>query len=85
VTIPNLTTTERLTMTTTAITAEAAEIVARYPDATFYADPNVDGIAWRAFTHGREESGPCGPDAGDLDQAVEWLYDLEDAGYTVAR
>ena len=23
--------------------------------------------------------------AGDLDQAVEWLYDLEDAGYTVAR
>lgn len=31
-------------MTTTAITAEAAEIVARYPDATFYADPNVDGI-----------------------------------------
>jgi len=72
-------------MTTTAITAEAAEIVARYPDAIFYADPNVDGIAWRAFTHGREESGPCGPDAGDLDQAVEWLYDLEDAGYTVAR
>jgi len=72
-------------MTTTAITAEAAEIVARYPDATFYVDPNVDGIAWRAFTDGREESGPCGPDAGDLDQAVEWLYDLEDAGYTVAR
>ncbi len=72
-------------MTTTAITAEAAEIVARYPDATFYADPNVDGIAWRAQVDGREESGACGPDAGDLDQAVEWLYDLEDAGYTVAR
>ena len=84
-TIPNLTTTERLTMTTTAITAEAAEIVARYPDATFYADPNVDGIAWRALTHGREDSGPCGPDAADFDQASGWLRDLENAGYRVAR
>ena len=46
-------------MPTTAITAEAAEIVARYPDATFYADPNVDGIAWRAHVDGREETGPC--------------------------
>ena len=68
-------------MTTTAITAEAAEIVARYPDATFFADPYVDGIAWRAH----DESGPCGPDAVDLDQARGWLRDLEDAGYTVAR
>lgn len=72
-------------MTTTAITAEAAEIVARYPDATFSVDANVDGIAWRAHVDGREESGPCGPDAADLDQASGWLCDLEDAGYTVAR
>ena len=73
-------------MTTTAITAEAAKIVARYPDATFFVDGYVDGIAWRG-THvdGCEESGPCGPDAVDLDQARGWLRDLEDAGYTVAR
>ncbi len=72
-------------MTTTAITADAAKIVARYPDATFYVDPHVDGIAWRAHVDGREESGPCGLDAADLDQASGWLRDLEDAGYTVAR
>ena len=72
------------TMTTTAITA-AAEIVARYPDATFFADPYVDGIAWRAYVDGREETGPCGPDADDRAQALAWLAAIEDAGYTVAR
>lgn len=69
----------------TTITVDAAKIVARYPDATFHVDPNVDGIAWRAHVDGREESGPCGPDAADLDQASGWLRDLEAAGYMVAR
>ncbi|TXH53628.1 MAG: hypothetical protein E6Q97_12745 [Desulfurellales bacterium] len=69
----------------TDITAYASKIVACYPDATFYADGNVDGIAWRAFTHGREETGPCGPDADDRAQALAWLAAIEDAGYTVAR
>lgn len=69
----------------TTITVDAAKIVARYPDATFYVDPNVDGIAWRAHVDGREETGPCGSDAVDFDQASGWLRDLEDAGYRVAR
>lgn len=73
------------------ITADAAEIIAKYPTAVFYADPNCWGVAWQTKHYDETgelvevNSGPCGPEMDSYDEAVEAVEELRRAGYSVDR